>query len=843
MRMSIKNCTAPSASLLQTAVVCTALLVAVTNNAQSLEEVVVVGTTPVSGVGLDVNKIPFAVQQADAESLQLAQSTDLSDFMNARFNSVTINSAQNNPLQPDLQFRGFTASPLLGLAQGLAVYQGGARINEPLGDTVNWDLLPVSAINRITLVSGADPLFGLNALGGALALEMKNGFNYTGHEIEAYGGSWERIGATLQSGGNNGVWGYYLNISYFDEQGWRDLSDSDATNVYASVSWRNGERSALNLSVQQGESDLTGNGALPVGLAAVDRDAIFTAPDITENDMQMVVLDGSHFITDQLQLAGTAFYRDNRSDAFNGDASEFEICTFAGGAQALLEEPDDIEDALEQQLGIELDDICEGGDPAITNFDELDEFIEDSATLAGLDPEAFELEDVSDDLSGSGVLSDGAINNISDREQISQGIDLQLTFLRDLFSRSNQWVVGVSYFNGESEFNSITELAELNPVTRSTRGLGVGTFVDENAVSVDTETRSWSVYFSDTLELTNTLTLTLSGRYNDTDVILRDQSGERPELNGDHNFSRFNPSIGLTWSRNDAMNFFTSYSESSRAPTPIELACNEGVFEVAQRFAIEAGEDPDDIEFECRLPNAFLADPPLDQVVAKSVEFGMRGRWDTQHWGAINYHMGLFNTDNKDDILFQTTGRATGLFANVDKTRRRGIEVAIDGQRGNLQWSAGYSFVNATFEDDFRVLSPNHRFADEQGEIEVSRGDRMPGIPKQQLKLLGDYQFLFGVSVGAEFLYNSSQVLRGDESNQMAEIGGYTLVNLRAAYRHSERVELFARVTNVFDKEYENFGLLGEDPDEVVEDLADDRPVFVGVGAPRGVWVGVRMSL
>ncbi|MGI9284964.1 MAG: TonB-dependent receptor, partial [Pseudomonadales bacterium] len=692
------------------------------------EEILVVGTTPGGGPGLDVNKIPFAVQTADADAFERSQSLDLSDYMNANLGSVSINSAQNNPLQPDLQFRGFTASPLLGLAQGISVYQNGARINEPLGDAVNWDLLPQSAINSISLISGANPLFGLNTLGGALSIEMKDGFTFQGHQAEIYGGSWDRIVGNIESGGNNGAWGYYINVNYFEEDNWRDLSESDALNAYGSISWRDGDRSEANLSVQYGDSDLIGNGTLPVGLLGIDRAAVFTAPDITENDMYQFVFDANHFITDKVQVAGTAFYRNNDTDSLNGDGSDFEECEFFGGEIALLEETDDIEDALVDDLGIELDDICEAGDPAITSFDDLEQFIETQAGLAGLDPQDFELEDVIDELSGSGEISDEAIDNQSTRKQESYGIDGQLTFMRDLFGRDNRFTVGLSYFNGESAFTSIVELAELDPATRSTEGLGLGTFVDEAATNVRTETETASIYFTDTWSLTNTLSLTFAGRYNDTDVTLRDRSRERPELNGDHNFSRFNPSIGVTFTPAKHLNFYASYSESNRAPTPIELACNEGVFELAQQFAIEDGEDPDDIEFECRLPNAFLADPPLDDVVAKSYEIGVRGVFN-----ATNYRLGFFHTVNKDDILFQTTGRSTGLFANIDETKRLGFESAFAGAIGKLDWFAAYSYIEATFEDDFMALSPEHDFANDAGEIAIEKGDRIPGIPEHTL--------------------------------------------------------------------------------------------------------------
>ena len=207
-------------------------LLAQENNGTIIEEITVIGTSPGSGMGVDINKIPFAVRSIGSNDLQQAQSLDLTDYLNHKTPGVNINSAQNNPLQPDLLFRGFTASPLLGLPQGIAVYQNGARINEPLGDSVNWDLLPESAVSSIDLISGSDPLFGLNTLGGALVLNMKNGFNFNGNQAEIYSGSWNRTVANIESGGNDGELGYYLNLSRFEEDGWRPFSASENINFY-----------------------------------------------------------------------------------------------------------------------------------------------------------------------------------------------------------------------------------------------------------------------------------------------------------------------------------------------------------------------------------------------------------------------------------------------------------------------------------------------------------------------------------------------------------------------------------------------------------------------------------
>lgn len=794
------------------------------------EEVTVVAPTPLgSGGGIDPARLPFTTQMTDADALERSQSLDLTDHLNQNLGSVSINSAQNNPLQPDLQYRGYSASPLLGLPMGVSVYQNGVRINEPLGDAVNWDLLPESAIHSLTLVGGANPLYGLNTLGGALSVEMKNGFNFEGHQAEAYGGSWGRAVTSAESGGNNGTFGYYANVSYFSEDGWRDESDSDALNVYGSVSWR-AEKSTADLNLQYGDSDLRGNGPAPRGLLAIDREQVFTAPDITENDMHMVSFDLTHAFTDRIEFAGNAFYRHNTTDSFNGDASEFQECALGNG-DFLLEEID--EDALDA-LGLDDDDICENNDLAVADPDALEAALN---ALAG-DPAAFDLDDLTDELSGTLALSDAAINNLSTREQETYGTDLQLTFDSPLFGRDNYFVVGFNWFRGNGDFDGRVELSDIDPVTRSTEGLGLGTFVGDGATSIRTRSETWSLYFLDNLAVTERLTFTFGGRYNDTDIQLRDKSGQRRELNGDHNFSRFNPTVGATFEANEAANFFASYSESSRAPTPVELACNEGVFEVARRIAIENGEDPDDIEFECRLPNAFLADPPLDEVVAKGVEFGVRGAWHN-----IEHRVGYFRTVNHDDIIFQSTGRATGLFANVDETKREGLEAALAGRFSGVDWFTAYSYVEATFESAFSALSPNHAAADANGEIQVQEGDRIPGIPRHQFKVGGDYRLPFGLALGAELLYNSDQVLRGDESNQLETLDGYATVNVRGSYTVTKQVELFARVTNLFDEDYENFGLIGEDPTEVIPTLTDDSPRFLGAGAPRAGWVGVRIKL
>src|SRR5262249_15123295 len=130
---------------------------------------------------IDRDKIPWNIEAPTPGDFEPTKAWSVPDALMRRVPSVFITDTAGNPFQPDVQFRGFQASPTVGTPQGLAVYQNGVRINEAFGDTVNWDFIPERAINRLD-IHPSNPIFGLNALGGAIAIEMKNGFTYAGRE-------------------------------------------------------------------------------------------------------------------------------------------------------------------------------------------------------------------------------------------------------------------------------------------------------------------------------------------------------------------------------------------------------------------------------------------------------------------------------------------------------------------------------------------------------------------------------------------------------------------------------------------------------------------------------------
>ena len=168
-------------------------------------------TAPLPGVDLPIGKIPSPVQTATGADIEQSGALDLADFLNRRLTGVYVNEIQGNPFQPDVNYRGYTASPLLGTPQGLSVYMDGVRLNQPFGDVVSWDLIPRIAIATTTLMPGSNPLFGLNTLGGALSIQTKDGSNARGTTVEALYGSDARRsiefehGGTSASGGSTGT--------------------------------------------------------------------------------------------------------------------------------------------------------------------------------------------------------------------------------------------------------------------------------------------------------------------------------------------------------------------------------------------------------------------------------------------------------------------------------------------------------------------------------------------------------------------------------------------------------------------------------------------------------------
>lgn len=735
----------------------------------------VVAVTPIHGLGVARSKVPVNVQSATIADLERMPGADLTGVLEARAASVHSTGTQASTFQPDVQFRGFTASPILGLPQGVAIYQDGVRVNEPFGDTVNWDLLPSNAVASVNLTPGSNPLFGLNALGGALSIETRTGFSSPGLEASLQTGAFGRTWTDVAGGGRGERFAYFVAGRLLGEDGWRDFSSSTLRQIFGSVEWRAASTS-ITARVSAADNRLIGNGPAPVQLLEIDRSAIFTHRDQTDTRASIATLSARHTMTPQLRVDGLFYYRPARIRTFNGDDTNYGPCESRRFSTLMCLEGDD--------------------NPIV---------------------------DQSGHAVPVGTVPLDATNNTSRTRSHGWGAGGQLTATTPLFAHANHFIAGASLDAGRSRYEAATELARLT-ATRGTEGSGI--FDAGAAVGLRTHVRHASGYVADFFDVTSRLTVSGSARFTHSAIELRDQIGSA--LDGDHRFSRLNAAGGMTFRISTPVSAYANVSSASRVPTPSELSCA----------------DPED---PCRLPNAFVADPPLAQVTARSVEGGLRGQARSISWSA-----GTFRTVNRHDIVFVSSGALTneGHFENVDEIRRTGFEVAASGTLAASRssaasspivasWSAAYSFLAARTGTALTLSSPHHPDA-RDGEIDVPEGATLPLTPRHGARL-GFGVARNRVSLDAMLRYSSSQYLRGDEANLLEPIGGYAALDLGGRYALTKRVNVVARAENLLGTRYSTFGLLG-DATAVLGEQFDD-PRFVSPGPPRAAWVGLELRL
>lgn len=281
----------------------------------------VVGVAPQPGLGIDREVLPYSVQSADSKSIRQAQAGNLTGFMARNLNGVNVNDISGSPFQNDVTFRGFRASPVLGASQGMSVYLDGVRVNEPFGDVVNWDMLPEAAIGSVLLVPGSNPLYGLNTLGGALALTSKSGRSHPGFEAEFSASDSGQRRFDLTYGKRFDSWHALVAATAFDDTGWREHSAGRVGNLFFKLGRARGDTD-WSVAVLGGQSRLRGNGLLPDSVYEDNRRAAYTFPDETRNRLAQATFSLRQALAGGAELSATAYTRNSRRDTVNGDISD-----------------------------------------------------------------------------------------------------------------------------------------------------------------------------------------------------------------------------------------------------------------------------------------------------------------------------------------------------------------------------------------------------------------------------------------------------------------------------------------------------------------------------------------
>tara|TARA_B110001454_G_scaffold181673_1_gene175828 strand:- start:444 stop:2741 length:2298 start_codon:yes stop_codon:yes gene_type:complete len=717
--------------------------------------------------------------EIDAKAISTTGQPDLLASLTRSIAGITLQDSQGNPWQPNLVYRGFVASPLQGQAQGLAVYLDGGRFNQPFGDTVPFDLLPDAAVEKMHLFDSS-AVYGLNALGGAIAIETKTGRSAPGVILSAAGGRYKAYDIEGGAGWASGHWSVFLAGSLRHDGGWRNKSQSTLYNGYADFGFDD-EKAGVHLKLVGADTNLRGNGVAPVELLAADWSAVFTVPDRARSRFWRASAHPWLELSEHSHIEASIYAQHLRQRTVNGDAADIEACEDSLNAGMLC---------LESQSD---------GDP--------EELLTDSTGAP--------IADTGDELYG--VLNRGTARTRS------AGILMQLIDDRPMFGGENHLAIGLSHDRSRTGFASSAELGFIDD-DRAVNALGLSIIQPSGSiapVSLTATTRYTGLFVSETLPITQRLSAEIGLRYNDARIRLHDRIGTA--LNGKHHFKRLNPGVELDYELSGALTLRAGYAESNRAPTPAELSCaDEGA--------------------PCSLANFFVADPPLKQVVAQNWELGASGGITTGGW-KLHWLLSGYRTTSSNDIQFIASSiRGRGYFRNVGTSRRQGFELTMDMSRGAFGVRAGYAFTDARFRSPFMISSPANPAADANGEIAVNRGNHIPGIPRHSATFSADYEGR-GWTVGGDVQLRSGQYHVGDEADLIGRTPGYAVVNMRGGLDILPGLTLFGEVHNLFDKHYATFGTfmdVGEVPLAEAPNASDPRAY--GPGAPRRWRLGMKAA-
>jgi outer membrane receptor protein involved in Fe transport len=714
---------------------------------------VIIETSPLGHSGINIKHWPQNVQVFTAKDISVNGVANFAGALNKKAAGVNLVNSQANPNQPTILYHGFEISPIQGTPAGLSVYVNGARFNQPFGDTALWSTLPADAIESLSLEDG-NPVFGLNALGGAMNVRLKNGFSYQGGEAEISGGSFDQAQGNVQYGKQSGNSAVYVDAGAAHEAGWRDLQSSDLQNFYGDLGWH-GTSTELHVNATLANSTLNGPGSVPVELLAADPAAEFTGPNGIADRYAKLSATLNADLSSDTSIQAVVYYDYLLEHLRNGNG------------------PND----LPCGPGPEANDLCQSGpgNPVSTG--------PGGAPIPNFAPVA--------NAYGYYAYSQLDLNTTNTN---GYGASVQMTNKTPVFGLQNRAVAGVGFDGGFTKYGAA---AYDGGITDARVYTGPGYEIDEPGtvpVSVVVRNAYYGAYASDSLSLTDRLSVTAGARFNIANIALNDQNPPDPNapgagLTGRHFFSHFNPAIGATYDITPLVTIYGGFSQANAAPTPAELSCAS----------------PQD---SCSLANFLSGDPNLKQIVTRTVEFGLRGAAVGPGGSVLGYNADYYNSTTNDDIEFLQSPFnpiGSGYFSNVGNVLRAGFDIGAHLDAANWHIYASYSRTEATYGSSY-IEQSNNPDADANGNITVQKGAQLPGIPENLFKFGADYDVTRKWTVGFSATAETSTFLYGDEANLTKPLPGYFTADITTRYQITPRLQVFGSIDNVTDTKYYEYG-------------------------------------
>jgi outer membrane receptor protein involved in Fe transport len=804
---------------------------------------------PLPGLSIPRDQIPANVQSIGAGELRDKGSRGLTELLNTQLQSVSVADYSGNPLTRDVNFRGFTAGSQVGTPQGLSVFLDGVRVNEPFGDIVNWALLPMNAVERLDLFPGANPIFGLNTLGGALSLRTRSGFGAPGLELEVQTGSFGRRQFEGAVGLNNDAdLAVFASAQLMQEDGWRDNSPSRTGLVFLRGDWQ-GRGAKVDASLLLANNHLVGNGLVPLDLWKSRPQSVFTSPDESVDRLAQFHLGSEIQLGGRWSLTSQAYHRRSRRAGLGADMYEGfqELIDGANSGGSITHNGNRLPQTLPlcRYLDADGDGLRDDDQPL------------NGPRGSGCSDMAFNQIVAAGPRNGGHVTTTGSpqpptpgvvegtpigLLTRTDLAQTTQGLGTQLNGNFD----THKFMLGAALDRASAHYGMSQQLGLMDAAHQVFAAPGLiapdfgAAYLPVTVNAFDGTQKHLGIYASDTWSLTPALTATLAGRYNRSQVqnhlLARSTTAELADIGRLNpwllcrtddpascetepavyippanrglsptqerfSYRSFNPNVGLNWQADDNTLLFGNLSRGARVPSVIELGCAFDPTPVALLPGVpEAGTAPRSLMGPtCTLPTALSGDPFLPQIRASAGELGARGKVSGWDW-----NLGVFRTDLKNDLYFVGVGDGRSYFDTIGKTRRQGLELGLAGRLSGMDLKLNYSYVQASFESTFYMVSPHNSSADfDQNSrtvvsdpgllfgqitlpgsnatanrgfgtyhmIRVDPGARLPGIPAHNLNLSASAQVLPSLKMGLTMVARSGVFLRGNENNRHQAAG------------------------------------------------------------------------
>lgn len=768
---------------------------------------VVVSATPLPSndvSGIEINKVPGDISVVTSKEFIQQYSPSVTTAITSHVPAAVALSVDGSDLSPDLFYRGFDASRISGTSAGLAVYENGVRINENFGDAVNLDLIPPIALASSEIYTN-NPIFGLNALGGAINFTTKNGFTFHGGDVTILGGSYGRANAFGEFGKQSGNYSFYFAGDVYRDGGYRPFGAQNAQRFLVDLGYRS-QDSETHLIGQFGRSLLGVQGVTPQVLVQQQYNSVFTTPQTTNNQAGQAQLLSRFDLSPHWSVASSFYVR--QFDQFHTDGNDADVT--------------DCGDIDGQNGGT----LCQ--QPLVGNqtSSQLQFRTANGGTIPsmGANTDAFPY----------------GTTAVTSTHTTGFGTEIQATNKDKFFGHDNYFVVGGSVDTGNTSYTSRTLLGQLNANFQNmlTGFPGAGTELNTadnvgvNSTYIHSSATYYGLFALDTFNISNKLAFTAGARANFANIAVQDVSGADPELNSSHNYDRINPVVGATYTFSRALNVYAGYSEANRAPTPLESECA----------------DPNR---PCVLETALVSDPRLSQVVSHTIEAGARGIYalpPAYGAGELTYKAGYYRINTSNDIISQPSSiTGQGYFVNAPETLRQGAEIGLSYIKDNLRIYGNYALVDATYRFSALFSSPNNPAADGNGNIQVVPGDHIPGIPRNLGKAGFEYAFTPRLTIGADATVVGSQYFVADNSNQNPKLPSYYFINAHISYALTDHLQIFTIINNLTNNHYATYGTFydtGTSAANVSSTIANNvggNANAITVSQPLSVFGGVKL--